>query len=129
MKGSRLIIDETTPEVKSFIFQQIQDLALFLTPKSIISVVSKNLDMEALINHEEIHNILTKPGSPFYKVIISITENSTIIEEEAISSNIFEAIVMAKTKLFNILLKIQDEVITREDREAQLIQAKNSVIH
>jgi ribosome-associated translation inhibitor RaiA len=126
MKDSRLNIDETSPEVKSFICQQVQDFESFMTPKSIINVVSKKITY-----HKNKKKLLssTHNENPIYKVIISITENSSILEEEAVSSNIFEAIAMAKTKLYNTLLRIQDEVISLEDREAQLLKAKNSTLH
>jgi hypothetical protein len=130
MENSRINIDESSPEVKSFICQQVQDFESFMTPKSIINVVSKKVSgINEEISLKKHYAKSTQYETPFYKVIISITENSTVIEEEAVSSNIFEAIAMAKTKLYNTLLRIQDEVITGEDREAQLRHAKNSITH
>lgn len=129
MKDSKINLDESSPEVKSFIYQQIQDFESFMTPKSIINVVSKRVDGDESIGQKEEPDQYTQNEPIFYKVAISIVEASSILEEEAISSNIFEAISMAKTKLYNTLIKIQDEVITREDREAQLIHIKNSIIH
>jgi hypothetical protein len=129
MEDSRFNIDESSPEVKSFIYQQIQDFESFMTPKSIINVVSKRVSGDGDVSRKTKLGKTSKSGEPIFKVVISISDNATILEEEALSSNIFEAIVMAKTKLYNTLLKIQDEVITREDREAQLTTIKNSMVH
>jgi hypothetical protein len=122
MEGTKFKIDESSPEVKSFIYQQIQVFEFFMTPKSIINVVSRRVTANGDLSQKPEEDTV-------YKVVISIADNSTSLEEEAISSNIFEAIVLAKTKLYNTLLKIQDEVISLEDREAEITHAKNSAVH
>lgn len=129
MEDSRFKIEESNAEVKSFIYQQIQDLESFMTPNSIVNVASERVSGKEPDNNDYTHNNSTEKDLLFFKVVISITENSTVIDGTATSSNIFEAITLAKKNLYSLLIKIQDEVISREDREAQLIQAKNSIIH
>jgi ribosome-associated translation inhibitor RaiA len=124
MEDSKFNINESSPEVKSFIYQQIQDLKSFMTPKSVISVVSKQISGD-----DDKRAKSKKRKNTFYEVAISISENTVTLEEIARNPNIFEAIRIAKSKLYNTLLKIQDEVISREDREAQLISIKKSIIH
>lgn len=129
MEDSKFNIDESSPEVKSFIYQQIQDLRTFMTPKSIVSVVSKKISGDEDDKTKSRSKKSKKQQRLLYEVAISISENTVKLEEVARNSNIFEAIRIAKTKLYNTLSKIQDEVISIEDREAELINAKNSIVH
>lgn len=105
---------EDTPEVKSFIYQQISDFEPFLTSSSLVSVVSKEPNE---IKHREprAHNIL-----------ISIKEDGVSLQEEGSSDNIYEAILEAKNKLYKRLVSIQDSVVSQLDRIAQLRSIRNN---
>ena len=104
---------EDNPEVKSFIYQQIVDFEPFLTPASMISVVSRPLD-EVSVSAGKKHHIL-----------ITIKENGVSLEEEGASENIYEAILEAKNKLFKKLISIQESVISQKDRLAQIISMRS----
>lgn len=106
---------EDSPEVKSFIYQQIVDFEPFLTESSLISVISKNQDEFGLPKDPSVHTIS-----------ISIKENGVSLEEEGSSENIYEAILEAKNKLFKKLVSIQDSVISQKDRLAQILSAKST---
>lgn len=110
---------EETPEVKSFIYQQIVDFEPFLTETSLVSVVSKSPEDYRKVKGTQAHTIL-----------ISIRENGVSLEEEATSENIYEAILEAKNKLVKKLVSIQDSVISQRDRIAQILSIKtNTQLH
>jgi len=110
---------EETPEVKSFIYQQIVDFEPFLTPTSLVSVVSRNTDDDKKRSKNLKHQIQ-----------ISIKENDVSIVEVGSSENIYEAILEAKNKLYQKLVSIQDSVISEQDRMVQIKLAKsNRLIH
>ncbi|MEY4615745.1 MAG: hypothetical protein RJB66_705 [Pseudomonadota bacterium] len=115
-KKSNAVPIEESPEVKSFIYQQIADFEPFLTESSLISVISKNQDDFGYVNDPSKHTIS-----------ISIKENGVSLEEEGTSENIYEAILEAKNKLFKKLVSIQDSVISQKDRLAQILSAKSNV--
>lgn len=106
---------EESPEVKSFIYQQIVEFEPFLTPTSLVSVISKNNNSKKNKNkcNDKIHNVL-----------ITIKENGVRLEEEGSSENIYEAIIEAKNKLYQKLVVIQDSIISEQDRMAQIRSAR-----
>lgn len=112
---------EETPEVKSFIYQQIVEFEPFLTPSSLVSVISKN--------DETPKN--KKKADKIHRVLISIKENGVRLEEEGSSENIYEAILEAKSKLYQKLVSIQDSIISEKDRMAHIrhVQGGGSNIH
>lgn len=112
---------EESPEVKSFIYQQIADFEPFLTASSLVSVVAKN---------QEEFNEFGDPGTGVHRIVISIKENGVILEEEGSSPNIYEAILEAKNKLYKKLVSIQDSVVSQKDRIAQILSIRsNTYLH
>lgn len=109
-RSSTLIPIEETPEVKSFIYQQIVDFEPFLTSSSLVSVISKNPE----------EGRVTGPRGPAHRILFSIKEEGVSLEEEGSSDNIYEAILEAKNKLYQKLLLIQDSVVSQQDRIAQI---------
>lgn len=104
---------EESPEVKSFIYQQIVDFEPFLTDSTQVSVVSRPPEDPQNNSEAGLHNIL-----------FSINENGVSIEEEGCSDNIYEAILEAKNKLYKKLVSIQDSVVSQKDRLAQIQSLK-----
>lgn len=126
---SNLNIIETSAEVKSFIYQQIQEFEQFVTPQSLISVISKKINDEDEKIYHENKEINSNTNPLLFKISISIKEDQTTIEEEGLSTNIYEAILIAKNKLLKKLVNIHDEVVTADDRKAQLESIKNQKKH
>ncbi len=114
---ANLRIMESSAEVKSFIYQQIQDLEPFITSRGSIAVISKKDDPDVLANPD------------LYKIIITIKEDQGVMEEHGLSLNVYEAIIIAKNKLFNKLSQMYDEVVSQNDRTAQIEHAKQSIKH
>jgi len=118
--GASAVPIEESPEVKSFIYQQIVDFEPFLTPTSLVSVVSKNPEPLSKKKRNEVR----------HQIQISIKENGVSIDEFGTSENIYEAILEAKNKLYQKLVSIQDSVISEQDRLAQIHFARSEkMIH
>lgn len=104
---------EESPEVKSFIYQQIVDFEPFLTESTMVSVVSKFDENEKRRSGPLRHNIQ-----------FSINENGVTLAEEGSSENIFEAILEAKNKLYRKLILLQESAISQKERLAHIQSIK-----
>lgn len=113
-KRSEVVPIEESPEVKSFIYQQIVDFEPFLTPTSMVSVVSKNAKEKS-----------GKKKQLRHQIQISIKEDGVSLVEVGSSENIYEAILDAKNKLYQKLVLIQDSVVSERDRMAQIKLAQS----
>ncbi len=122
--------DEFGPEVKAFIYQTITEFQPFSTPETLVSVVSKN-PMGLLKK-------LASEGTPIeagalkkmHRIEISLKEGETVIKSEGLSTSIFDAISSAKNQLIVMLTDIQDQVISAQDRQAQISSARqNQGVH
>jgi ribosomal subunit interface protein len=117
-RQSPALLIEETPEVKSFIYQQIVDFEPFLTSTSLVSVISKTPEERP------------KKRAQFHNILITIKENGVSLEEEGSSENIYEAILEAKNKLYKKLVSIQDSVVSQQDRLAQIHSIRsNTSLH
>ena len=131
-----VLMQNLGPEVKSFIYQTILDFEPFSTPETVISVVAKNplellsqVDDEAgNVTHAFDLSSLPKKTTlkKMYRIAISLTEQDQKIEAEAIHENIYDAIRLAKEHLVETLTKIQDDVISNQDRHMQIRHAMAS---
>ena len=128
-----VLVQNLGPEVKSFIYQSIMDFEPFSTPETVISVVAKNpLELLSQVD-EEAENVthafdlqsLPKKTilKKMYRIAISLTESGQKIESEAIHENIYDAIRLAKEHLVDTLTKIQDDIISSQDRHMQIRHA------
>ncbi len=118
-RQSEIVEIEETPEVKSFIYQQIVDFEPFLTAKSLISVISKK--------PEEVDRGKRK-NQHHHQIQITIKEDGISLMEEGTSENIYEAILEAKNKLYQKLVTIQDSVVSERDRMAQIKFAQSGIM-
>lgn len=100
-----LKIINSDPELRSFIYQQLAEFDPFITPQTQILVLSKEPSQKNT-----------------HRISIVITENDTQIEAEATHSDIYTSVRKAKEKLLKQLVAIQDEIISQQDRIAQLEQ-------
>ncbi|MCK6598875.1 MAG: hypothetical protein L6Q37_10960 [Bdellovibrionaceae bacterium] len=96
-------------DVKSFIYQQIAEFQPFVTPTTVAAVIAK----------EPLRSQTNKP----HRILIQLKDNDSQIHEEASHENIFEAIRLAKSKLIDRLIDIQNQVITKEERIMEINQA------
>jgi ribosome-associated translation inhibitor RaiA len=127
---------ETDPEVKSFIYQQIIDFNPFVTPDTLVMVIARDpaasythsVDEEdEFFDDEELAEELKKFK---YRIAVILKEGENSIEAEAYHDDIFEAIRLAKERLIERLLEIQEEVESPQDRINAIKDAsENKQIH
>lgn len=118
------------PEVKSYIYQQISEFEPYVTPETIAAVIAKDprkLKMQLETEgKEDLIPLLPK----MHRIVIILKEGDTKIQEEGLSSDIYEAIRLAKNKLLEKLQSIQDQVMTKSERLQQIESAlKNTQTH
>lgn len=119
-------IDDVDPEVKSYICQVLMDFGPFTTPETLITVMAK--DPLKLISKYEADGVEYERSSlkKMNRISIKLEEEGAKIEEEALHEDIYTAIRMAKDKLVKTLEEIQDNVISNQDRHAQINTALKS---
>jgi ribosome-associated translation inhibitor RaiA len=121
---------EDTPEVKSYIYQQISEFEPFITPETVVSVISK--DPRKLIRKYEAEEIEFDLETLMnqYRISISLKEGEAKLVAEGMDQDIFTAIRLAKENLMQKLMKIQDSVVTQQERNMAVYNAlQNTMIH
>ncbi len=112
---------EANKEIKSYINQQILDFEPFITPDTTILVIARD---PALKDQEE--NEIENPAvvkNCAHRIVIILKEDDSSIEAEAFHDNIFAAIKLAKDKLVEDLLAIQNEMENSQERLNAIQQA------
>lgn len=125
-----LELDEN-PEIRSFVYQQILEFEPYVTPQTIVAVIAKDpLKMRSKLKAEG-QEISKRELSKMYRIAITLKEDGSQIQEEALHSDVFEAIKLAKQKLIEKLEAIQEHVLSQSERIEQINQAlgNNSQIH
>lgn len=121
---------EDTPEVKSYIYQQISEFEPFITPETVVSVISKDpkkLARQYEMDEKEFDIELLKTQ---FRISISLKEGDAKLVAEGLDKDIFTAIRMAKELLMQKLMSIQDSVVTQQERNMAVYQAlQNTMIH
>lgn len=122
---------ETDPEVKSFIYQQINEFSPFVTPETNVIVLARNpedayadedhviaSDSESIEDHYE------------YRIAIVLKEADATLEAEGFGRDIYDAISAASEAMLTRLSEIHDEVESPQDRLKAIQQAcENTQIH
>jgi hypothetical protein len=124
--SSQLDIQNVDPEVKSYIYQAISEFEPYCTPNTQVAVIAK--DPLKLISHFEAtgEEYDRTDLRKMYRISIALTEEGTKLEEEGLNENIYEAIREAKEKLLKVLVEIQDNIISNQDRAIQINSVRES---
>lgn len=122
---------ETDPEVKSFVYQQINEFSPYVTPETNVIVLAR--DPEDAYADED-HIISTDLDSVDdhyeYRIAIVLKEADATLEAEGFGHDIFDAITAAKEAMLQRLSEIQDEVESPQDRLNAIQQAtENPQVH
>lgn len=128
---SHFDIENLSSEVKSYIYQTIQEFEPFTTPNTLVTVVARD-PLKLIPTFEaEGKEFNTKELRAKYRIAISLSEDGSKIEEEAVADTIIEAIHLAKEKLMKTLAEIQDSAISNQDRTIQInsILQQTGTIH
>jgi ribosome-associated translation inhibitor RaiA len=122
---------EDSPEVKSYIYQQISEFELFVTPETIVSVLAKDPLKLALQLETDGVDIKPQELSKMFRISMCLQEGDSQIQEEALDKNIFAAIRKAKEKLLARLNEIQDEVMSNQERAVQInsVLSQSHILH
>jgi hypothetical protein len=125
-----IAVIENNPEVKSYIYQQIMDFEPYVTPQTVVAVIAKDPRKLALQYEAEGKDFDMKELRKMYRIAISLTEGDTKIEAEAVDSDIFEAIKLAKENLLAKLVAIHDSVVSQQDRLIEINHfLQNPILH
>lgn len=122
-------MDHFDPDVKSYVYQAISEFTPFVTAETIVAVIAKDPIKLVKKLEEEGHDVDEEQLAKMFRISISLTEDGTKIEEEALHENVFEAIREAKDKMMKNLAEIQNSVISSSERAQQIQDAKNSILH
>ncbi|MEK6627751.1 MAG: hypothetical protein AABY53_03925 [Bdellovibrionota bacterium] len=134
---------ESDSEVKSYIYQQLHDFSLFVTPDTLVMVIARDptasyaaeaTEPNAESSDESV-SLTTEEPTPAqaahkYRIAVILKEGDSSIESEAFHDDVFEAIRLAKEKLLERLIEIRDEVESPQDRIKAIKEASdNTQIH
>lgn len=120
-------IIETSPEVKSYIYQQLIDFQPYVTSETLVYVIARNptevpegADSDEFELPEEAYK---------HRIAIILQEGETTIEAEAYHDDIYYAIRLAKDSLLDRLTEIEDQVEPRAERTRSAKRPGNSQLH
>ena len=120
-----VIIQNLGPDVKSYVYQILNDFSPFITPETVAQVVAK--DPLALWKRRSDYGQdfpkTREELSKVYRIEISLSESGGTLSAEGVHKDVYEAIRRAKEKLFKMLDEIQDDVVSNQDRHQQIQQA------
>lgn len=121
---------EDSPEVKSYVYQQIAEFEPYITPQTVISVILKDPKKLALQYEAEGKEVDMEDLKSHYRISISLKEGDAKISAEGVDKDIFTAIRIAKDHLLAKLVAIQDNVVSQQERNMAIHHAmQNTMIH
>lgn len=122
---------ETDPEVKSFIYQQINEFSSYVTPETNVVVLARNPeDAYADENHVISEDIDSRDNHYPFRIAIVLKEGEATIEAEGFGHDIYDAIHAATDAMLQRLSEIQEEIESPQDRLNAIQQAsENTQIH
>lgn len=121
---------EDTPEVKSYIYQQLTELEPYITPQTVIEVISKDPRKLALQFEAEGKDFDMESLRSHYRMSITLSDGQAKVFAEGLDPDIFAAVRKAKEILLKQLIEIQDKVVTQQERNIAIHQAlQNTMLH
>ncbi|MFN3454107.1 MAG: hypothetical protein ACK41T_04050 [Pseudobdellovibrio sp.] len=122
---------ETDLDVKSYIYQQINELTPYITPETSVIVLARDPE-EAYKdeNHVIAEDEFTRDNHYKYRIALVLKEEDTSIESEGFGYDIYDAVQAATAAMLQRLFEIQEEVESPQDRLNAIQQAsENSQLH
>ena len=126
-----LDINSLPADVKSYIYQTILEFEPYTTPETVVSVVARDPLKIASQLQAEGREFPRAELAQMYRISICLMEDGAKIEQEGLATNIYEAIRIAKERLINILIEIQNNVVSTQDRTVHInsILQQTDTIH
>jgi len=121
---------ETNLDVKSYIYQQINDLNPYVTEETTIMVMARD-PYEAYKDENHLLSAEADSEEKFpYRIAIVLKEDDGTLEAEGFGFDIYDAIRYAKEAMLHRLSELQEEVESPQDRMRAIQQAvDNSKVH
>lgn len=122
---------ETDPEVKSFVYQQINEFSPYVTPETNVIVLARDAE-EAYADEGHVISSDTESADNHYpyRIAIVLKEEDATLEAEGFGHDIYDAITAAKEAMLQRLSEIQAEVENPQDRLNAIQQAtENNQVH
>ena len=122
---------ETDPEVKSFVYQQINEFSPYVTPETNVIVLARDPEDAYADEDHVISSDLDSADDHYeFRIAIVLKEAEATLEAEGFGHDIFDAITAAKEAMLQRLSEIQEEVESPQDRLNAIQQAtENPQVH
>lgn len=121
---------EESPEVKSYIYQQIMEFEPYVTPQTVVAVIAKNPKKLALQYEAEGRDVDLQDLASHFRISITLKEGDAKITAEGVDKDIFAAIRLAKEHLLEKLQAIHENVESQQERNMAIHHAlQNNLIH
>lgn len=118
----RLDLEQVSPEVLSYVYQSLMEFEPYTTDTTEMAVIAK--DPLKLLNGSEGDSLPPRQQlKKMYRISISLADQGTKIEAEALDTDIYRAIKGAKDKLLKELEQIHDSVVSSSERNLQIQSA------
>lgn len=119
---------ETDPEVKSFVYQQINEFSPYVTPETNVVVLARDAeDAYADENHIISGDLDSAENHYIYRIAIVLKEEDATLEAEGFGYDIFDAINAAKEAMLQRLSELQEEIESPQDRLNAIQQATENI--
>lgn len=121
----QLDLDNVGPEVKSYIYQILTEFEPYTTSQTTVAVIAK--DPLALLHKEGFDDLPEKSKlAKMYRISITLHDEGSRLEAEALDADIFAALRKAKDKLLVTLVEIHDKIVDNKERNQQIFSALNT---
>lgn len=121
---------EDSPEVKSYIYQQISEFEPYVTQQTVITVIAKDPEKLALQYEADGKNVDLEDLKSHFRIAIRLSEGDARISAEGVDKDIFAAIRSAKELLLKKLVDIQDNIVSQKERNIAIHHAlQNTTLH
>ena len=126
-----LALIETNPDVKSYIYQQINEFSPYVTEETNVVVLARDPE-EAYADESHVisEDTDSKDEHYEYRIAIVLKEHDATLEAEGFGRDIYDAIKAASEAMVQRLSELQEEVESPQDRLNAIQQAcENQQIH
>lgn len=122
---------ETNLEVKSYVYQQINEFSAFVTPETNVIVLARDPEEAYKDDSHVISEDYESQDDHYkYRIAIVLKENDVTLEAEGFGHDIFDAVKSATDAMLQRLAEIHDELESPQERLLAIQQAcENTQVH
>lgn len=119
MATKPLLLQSLDPDIRAFVYQQMNDFVPFFLPDSQVAVLVEE--------EEQSKKDKDSPARQFF-VTITLTGGGAYVESKAAGIDVIEATKAAKDKLLEQLTTLQNELMSSQEREEELRLVKDKIL-